>query len=81
VGGTFTQVPLTLVYKGEAPSAHLQEGMEMEIKINTKYERETKNKFRFQEDAPEPVMGTLYVRKDLFDERPEQLEVTLRVVD
>jgi len=53
----------------------------MEIKINTKYERETKNKFRFQEDAPEPVMGTLYVRKDLFDERPEQLEVTLRVVD
>lgn len=54
--------------------------MHMETKVSFKYERETKNKYRFSEDAEEPVMGTLYVRKDLFDERPDQLEVTLRVV-
>jgi hypothetical protein len=43
------------------------------------YERDTKNKYRFREDADEPVMGTIYVAKDLFDERPDTLEVTLRV--
>jgi hypothetical protein len=53
----------------------------METRIVFKYERETKNKFRFSEDADEPVMGTLYVRKDQFDERPERLEVTLRVIE
>ena len=55
-------------------------GMETETIINFKYERETKNKFRFKEDAEVPVMGTVYVSKTLFDERPEELEITLKVI-
>jgi hypothetical protein len=55
-------------------------GMEMERKVRFEYERETKRKYRFREDAEEPVMGTLYVSKDLFDERPDAIEVTLRTV-
>jgi hypothetical protein len=54
--------------------------MHVERKVRFEYERETKRKYRFKEDSEEPVMGTLYVSKDLFDERPEALEVTLRVV-
>ena len=53
--------------------------METETKIAFRYERETKNKYRFKEDTDAPVMGTVYVSKDLFEERPEELEVTLRV--
>ncbi len=53
--------------------------MHVENRITFKYERETKNKYRYSEDAEEPVMGTIYVRKDLFDDRPEELELTLRV--
>lgn len=49
----------------------------METKVSFRYERETKNKYRFKEDADAPIMGTVYVSKDLFDERPEELEVTL----
>ena len=52
----------------------------METKVSFEYERETKRKYRFKEQSEEPVMGTLYVSKDLFDQRPERLEVTLRVV-
>ena len=52
----------------------------METKVEFEFERETKRKFRFKELSEEPVMGTLYVSKDLFDERPERLEVTLKVV-
>ena len=53
--------------------------METQTKVKFQYERETKNKSRFREDAEDPVMGTLYVSKGLFEERPEELEVTLRV--
>jgi hypothetical protein len=52
----------------------------MERKVAFEYEKDTKNKYRFTEDADEPVMGTLYVSKDLFDQRPQRLEVTLKVV-
>lgn len=52
----------------------------MEHTVRFTYERDTKNKYRFSEDADEPVMGTLYVAKGLFEERPERLEVTLRTV-
>ncbi len=55
-------------------------GMELERKVTFEFERETKRKYRFKEHAEEPVMGTLYVSKDLFDERPDKLEVTLRVI-
>jgi hypothetical protein len=54
--------------------------MELETKVDFEYERETKRKFRFKELAEEPVMGTLYVSKELFDDRPNRLEVTLRVI-
>jgi hypothetical protein len=53
--------------------------MKTETKIIFKYERETKNKFRFKEEAEDPIMGTVYVSKGLFSERPEELELTLRV--
>jgi hypothetical protein len=55
--------------------------MKMETKLLFKYVRETKNKFGFREDAEEPVMGTVYVSKGLFKERPEELELTLHVKD
>jgi hypothetical protein len=55
-------------------------GIGMERKVAFDYEKDTKNKYRFSEDAEEPVMGTLYVSKGLFDQRPERIEVTLRVV-
>lgn len=55
--------------------------MGTETKIAFRYERETKNKYRFKEDTDAPVMGTVYVSKDLFEERPEELEITLRVTD
>ncbi len=67
--------------KREDPPNHCNPGgMETETIINFKYERETKNKFRFKEDAEVPVMGTVYVSKTLFDKRPEELEVTLKVI-
>jgi hypothetical protein len=53
--------------------------METKTKINFKYERETKNKFRYREDADDPLMGTIYVSKSLFSERPEEIELTLSV--
>ena len=53
--------------------------MELERKVSFGYERETKRKYRFKEEGEEPVMGTLYVSKELFDERPDRLEVILRV--
>jgi hypothetical protein len=53
----------------------------MERKIMFEYERDTKNKYRFRETADEPLMGTVYVSKELFDERPGTLEVTLRSMD
>ncbi len=53
----------------------------METKVIFEYERETKRKYRFKEMAEEPLMGTLYVSKDLFDDRPGKLEVTLRTLD
>ena len=52
----------------------------METTVKFEFERETKRKYRFKEVAEEPVMGTLYVSKDLFDQRPDALEVTLRVI-
>ncbi len=45
------------------------------------FERETKNKYRFQEDSEDPMVGTLYVSKALFEDRPSSIEVELRTVD
>jgi hypothetical protein len=52
----------------------------MERTILFHHERDTKNKHRYQEDSDEPVMGTIYVSKDLFDDRPDRLELTLRTI-
>lgn len=44
------------------------------------FERETKNKVRYAEvvtDGDEEVVGTLYVSKSAFSERPERLKVTI----
>jgi hypothetical protein len=53
----------------------------MERTLDFEYERETKNKYRYREAGDEPVMGTVYVSKGLFDDRPERLRVTLMTVD
>lgn len=53
----------------------------METKVDFEYERETKRKYRFKELAEEPVLGTLYVSKELFEQRPDRLEVMVRTVD
>ncbi len=52
----------------------------MERTLHFGYERDTKNKYRYREEGDEPVMGTVYVSKDLFDDRPDRLEVTLKAV-
>ena len=77
---TFVQPPGSLIRTTRSiPSKH--GGIPTERKVTFVYEKDTKNKYRFTEDADEPVMGTLYVTKDLFDQRPRRLEVTLRVVE
>jgi len=51
----------------------------MELKF--KFERETKNTFRFQEvveEGEEAVVGTLYVRKAAFKSKVEFLTVTIK---
>lgn len=52
----------------------------MESSLAFEYERATKNKYRFREASDEPVMGTIYISKDHFEDRPDKLEVTLRVL-
>ena len=52
----------------------------MRTTVKFVHEKDTKNKYRFTEDSEEPVVGTLYVSKALFDERPDQLEVTISTV-
>jgi len=51
--------------------------MRMRRTLKFAYEKDTKNKYRFIEDSEEPLVGTLYVSKSLFTERPEGLEVTI----
>ncbi|MEM0135201.1 MAG: hypothetical protein QXU18_08270 [Thermoplasmatales archaeon] len=47
--------------------------------IEFEFERATKNTFRFQERASgNPVIGTLYVQKSLFEgKEPKSLKVTV----
>jgi hypothetical protein len=46
--------------------------------VTFELERETKNTFRFSENAENPVIGTLYVQKSAFaDETPRTLTVTI----
>ena len=47
--------------------------------IDFEFERATKNTYRFQEkSAGNPVIGTLYVQKSVFESRePKTLKVTV----
>lgn len=50
----------------------------MRKEVKFKFERATKNTFRFQEDTTlDPVIGTLYVKKSLFKAEPQELKVTI----
>lgn len=50
----------------------------MREEVKFKFERATKNTFRFQEDTTsDPVIGTLYVKKSLFNAEPKGLKVTI----
>ncbi len=53
----------------------------MEKTIRMAYERDTKRTYRFAEQADDPVVGTLYVKKSLFQKRPDTIEVTIRYED
>ncbi len=53
----------------------------MKETVTLEFERETKRKYRFAETSDEPVMGTLYVSKTAFEDRPSRIEVTLRSLD
>ena len=53
----------------------------MEKTIHFVYERDTKRTYRFQEQADDPIVGTLYVKKSVFFRRPEAVEVTIRAKD
>lgn len=48
----------------------------MKKEIKFQFERATKNTYRFQEISEgEPVIGTLYVKKSLFEREPKGLKV------
>ncbi|MEM3192778.1 MAG: hypothetical protein QW292_12010 [Candidatus Parvarchaeota archaeon] len=50
-----------------------------EKELEFDFERATKNTYRFQEKGPgNPVIGTLYVQKSLFEgKEPKSLKVTV----
>jgi len=50
----------------------------MEKTLTFAYERDTKRTYRFQEQNPEPIIGTLYIKKHFFARRPSTIEVTIR---
>jgi len=56
-------------------------GQGMERTIRLVYERDTKRTYRFQEESDDPVVGTLYVKKGAFKQRPKEIEVTIRAED
>ncbi len=52
----------------------------MKKEIKFKFERATKNTYRFQEESTEePVIGTLYVKKSLFTVEPQEIKVTIEI--
>lgn len=41
------------------------------------FEQATKNMYRFREDGPNPIVGTLYMNKSVFvDDKPVSLTAT-----
>ena len=50
----------------------------MQKELKFKFERATKNTYRFQEETTsEPAIGTLYVKKSLFNTEPNGLKVVI----
>ena len=46
--------------------------------ISFRFERATKNMYRFREDSPDPVVGTLYMNKRMFENgSPDKINVTI----
>ena len=48
-------------------------------KVEMKFERETKRMFRFKEEGEfgDQKIGTLYIKKDMFEKKPESIEVSI----
>lgn len=53
--------------------------MSQTIKREFEFEKETKNTYRFKEVGEDIAVGVLYVQKDMFDEEPGKLTVTIEV--
>ena len=49
----------------------------MKKELVFKFERETPGTFRFKEDSPIPIVGTLYIKKGAFETKPETLKITI----
>jgi hypothetical protein len=49
----------------------------MKTKVTFNYETSTKGTHRYQEDAEEPVVGTLYIKKTAMATAAEVVTVTL----
>jgi len=53
-------------------------GGENTTRLSFRFERATKNMYRFREDNDEPIVGTLYVSKRAFSGgAPDKIEVTI----
>jgi hypothetical protein len=49
----------------------------MKRELNFFFERETPGTYRFKEDSPTPIVGSLYVKKSAFETKPERVKMTL----
>lgn len=50
------------------------------MKLHFKFERETKNTYRFEELSASPMVGYLYVKKAAFmNQQPNNIIVTIEV--
>lgn len=54
-----------------------KEAVREAVEITFAYEKSTKGAHRYQEEAEDPKVGTLYVRKSAFPEAPAKLRVTI----
>jgi len=45
------------------------------------FEKDTKNTYRLQEDAPVPKIGPLYIQKHALSKQPQRVKVTVEVLE
>jgi len=57
-----------------------REVIEVEVKMSFTFEKETKNCYRFKEVAGDKpvVVGTIYLKKRVFEKKPAGIEVTVQ---